>query len=166
MHAEYCRVPCPLMREPCAGDLDHLTGRDDRDARPHHVAVQIEVHDVGELAVRSDLHRRREVSEHHPARERVVRQGVLPQEAKWCAMRRRHVVVPAVRRHGDTVGSIHVGGHDSRSAFALDVDATGSESQHGDLVRRLRRHQREILLRRRLSFARRGALMHRGTGRP
>ena len=53
MHAEYCFVPCALMREPCgmvhvcnARDLHHLVRRHDRHRRRHHLAVQVEVDDV------------------------------------------------------------------------------------------------------------------------
>ena len=157
MQAEYCFVPCALMREPCG--IVHVGTRATstissvatiEHARGDHLPVEVEVDDVGERAVRRDLHRRRKVAEHHSARERVVRQRVLPQEAVRRAVRGGHVVELPIRRHRHAVRAVDVRGHDPRRVRPLDPDPCRSEAHDGDLIDRLRRHEREVILRRRL----------------
>jgi hypothetical protein len=61
------------------------------------------------------------------------------------------------------VRAVHVGGHDARRVRPLDLDPAWTEAHDGDLIDRLRGHQREIVLRRRHDRSRRAPRL-RGDG--
>ena len=109
-------------------DLGHLVGRHHRDRRWHLVAVEVEVHDVGQIAVGRHRHRRREKPQLDAADRLVVSRGVLPERAVRRAVAEGDEVVLAVGRDGDAVRAVDIGGQHAGGEAAVQPEPAGTEA--------------------------------------
>ena len=121
-----------------ARQLHHVVHTHHAHVAWHHRAVQVEVHHEREVTFGRDLRGRREVAERHPAHDRVVARAQLPETAVRRAMRRGHVVELTVRRHGQAMRTIRIGGAQPDGYACLHRRAIRTERDDGDLVGSLR----------------------------
>src|SRR5215217_5771061 len=93
------------------GDFGHRLCRYYRYGRGHHIAMQIEVDDKKEVAVRGDVQGARKVTQRGFLNKRVVFRRILPDGSKRPAVCDRDVVKLPIGRDDDAVWSINVHRH-------------------------------------------------------
>ena len=123
--------------------LNHSLGGDHRHRRRHAITVQVEVHDIQEIAVRRRLQRRGEHAQRHAPDHRVGGRRILQDGAERLTVRERDVQELLVGRHGEPV-LVDVGRHDAGVEHALDRTARAVESDERDLIGRFRRDIKAI----------------------
>lgn len=107
--------------------------------------MQIEVHDIEEVAVGRGVERGGKESESCFTNQRVVFGCILPHGAERPPVRDRHVKEFSIGRDNDAVWPINVDGHLTGTDLLLDADTLRPKTNERDLVSRLGQNIEQII---------------------
>src|SRR5579871_505602 len=133
-----------------AFDLNHLIGGDDGDGRGNHVAVEIGIGHVDEVAVGRDVGSGGEEAKAGVLDDFIAAGAVFPDGTVGAAVAFGNVEELFVGGDGDAVGAVYVHGHQAGADLTFDVRAAGAKAEQDNLVGGFADYIDEIVLRGRL----------------
>src|SRR5215831_1780746 len=111
--------------------------------------MQIKVHYVQEITVRSNIHRGREQAHRDLANNSIITRTILERSSKRTPVAKRYEVVFLIRGKHQPVGSIDVGGHHACMKLMVNTGAFRTKPDDCYLVGRFANKIYEILVVRR-----------------